>query len=114
MLLILAIPAALTSVYGRMVGNRRQGWAIYAAMLSLFVVVVVVVAIAENNSTPAMDAAGVAGFNMEGKEQRFGIASTALLAVVTTAASCGAVNGAMESLTGSAAPSRWPRCRPAR
>jgi K+-transporting ATPase ATPase A chain len=106
LLLILAIPAALTSVYGRMVGNRRQGWAIYAAMLSLFVVFVVGVAIAENTTTPAMDAAGVAGFNMEGKEQRFGIASTALWAVVTTAASCGAVNGAMESLTalGSAVP----------
>ena len=99
LLLILAIPAALTSVYGRMVGNRRQGWAIYSAMLSLFVVAVIVVALAENNSTPAMDAANVAGFNMEGKEQRFGVASTALWVVVTTAASCGAVNGAMESLT---------------
>jgi potassium-transporting ATPase potassium-binding subunit len=99
LLLILAIPAALTSVYGRMVGNRRQGWAIYSAMLSLFVVAVIVVALAENNSTPAMNAANVAGFNMEGKEQRFGVASTALWVVVTTAASCGAVNGAMESLT---------------
>jgi potassium-transporting ATPase potassium-binding subunit len=100
MLLILAIPAALTSTYGRLVGNRRQGWAIYGAMLSLLLVAVVVVALAENTSTPAMDAAGVAGFNMEGKEQRFGTASTALWVVVTTAASCGAVNGAMESLTG--------------
>jgi potassium-transporting ATPase potassium-binding subunit len=99
LLLILAIPAALTSTYGRMVGNRRQGWAIYGAMLSLLLVAVVVVALAENSSTPAMDAAGVAGFNMEGKEQRFGTASTALWVVVTTAASCGAVNGAMESLT---------------
>jgi potassium-transporting ATPase potassium-binding subunit len=99
LLLILAIPAALTSVYGRMVGNRRQGWAIYGAMLSLFVVAVIAVAIAESHSTPAMQAAGVSGFNMEGKEQRFGIASTALWVVVTTAASCGAVNGAMESLT---------------
>ena len=99
MLLILAIPAALTSTYGRMVGNRRQGWAIYGAMLALFLVAVVVVALAESGSTPAMDAANVAGFNMEGKEQRFGIASTALWVVVTTAASCGAVNGAMESLT---------------
>jgi K+-transporting ATPase ATPase A chain len=78
MLLILAIPAALTSTYGRMVGNRRQGWAIYGAMLSLFLVAVVVVALAENGSTPAMDAANIAGFNMEGKEQRFGVASTAL------------------------------------
>ena len=100
MLLILAIPAALTSVYGRMVGNRRQGWAIYSAMLALFVVGVVVVAIAENHGTPAMEAAGIHGFNMEGKEQRFGIASTALFTVITTVASCGAVNGAMESLTG--------------
>jgi potassium-transporting ATPase potassium-binding subunit len=99
LLLILAIPAALTSTYGRMVGNRRQGWAIYGAMLSLFVVAVIAVALAESQSTPAMDAAGVAGFNLEGKEQRFGIASTALWVVVTTAASCGAVNGAMESLT---------------
>jgi K+-transporting ATPase ATPase A chain len=99
MLLILAIPAALTSTYGRMVGNRRQGWAIYGAMLSLFLVAVVMVALAENHATPAMEAAGVHGFNMEGKEQRFGVASTALWVVVTTAASCGAVNGAMESLT---------------
>ena len=99
MLLILAIPAALTSTYGRMVGNRRQGWAVYGAMLSVFLVAVVAVAIAENHATPAMDAAGVTGFNMEGKEQRFGVASTALWVVVTTAASCGAVNGAMESLT---------------
>jgi potassium-transporting ATPase potassium-binding subunit len=100
MLLILAIPAALTSTYGRMVGNRRQGWAIYGAMLSLFLVAVVVVVLAESGSTPAMDAANVAGFNMEGKEQRFGLASSALFVVVTTAASCGAVNGAMEALTG--------------
>jgi potassium-transporting ATPase potassium-binding subunit len=99
MLLILAIPAALTSTYGRMIGNRRQGWAIYGAMLSLFVVAVVAVAIAESHSTQAMHAAGVTGFNMEGKEQRFGIASTALWTVVTTAASAGSVNGAMESLT---------------
>jgi potassium-transporting ATPase potassium-binding subunit len=100
MLLILAIPAALTSVYGRMVGNRRQGWAIFSAMLALFVIGVIVVAIAENNPTPAMHAAGIDGFNMEGKEQRFGIGSTALFTVVTTVASCGAVNGAMEALTG--------------
>jgi K+-transporting ATPase ATPase A chain len=100
LLLILAIPGALTSVYGRMVGNRRQGWAIYSAMLILFLIGVVVVAIAESHATPAMDAAGVHGFNMEGKEQRFGVASTALWTVVTTVASCGAVNGAMESLTG--------------
>ena len=100
LLLILAIPAALTSTYGRMVGNRRQGWALYAAMLSLFLVAVVVVYVAETNPTPAMDAAGIAGANLEGKEQRFGAAATALFVVVTTAASCGAVNGAMEALSG--------------
>jgi potassium-transporting ATPase potassium-binding subunit len=100
MLLILAIPAALTATYGRMVGNRRQGWALYGAMLTIFVVAVVAVYVAETHSTPAMDAAGISGINMEGKEQRFGAASTALFVVVTTAASCGAVNGAMEALTG--------------
>jgi K+-transporting ATPase ATPase A chain len=100
MLLILAIPAALTATYGRMVGNRRQGWAIYGAMLALFLVAVAVVYAAETGPTPAMDAASAAGVNMEGKEQRFGVASTALWVVVTTAASCGAVNGAMEALSG--------------
>jgi potassium-transporting ATPase potassium-binding subunit len=99
MLLILAIPAALTATYGRMVGNRRQGWALYGAMLTIFVVAVAVVYAAETNATPAMEAAGITGDNMEGKEQRFGAASTALWVVITTAASCGAVNGAMESLT---------------
>ena len=100
MLSILVIPAGLTATYGRMVGNRRQGWAIFAAMLSLFVVAVAVVYAAESAATPAMHAAGVAGPNMEGKEQRFGIASSSLFVAVTTAASCGAVNAAMESLSG--------------
>ena len=100
MLLILAIPAALTATYGRMVGNRRQGWTIFGAMMALFLVAVVVVYVAETGPTPAMDAAGVTGINMEGKEERFGAASTALFVVVTTAASCGAVNGAMEALSG--------------
>ncbi len=99
-LLILLIPAALTSFFGRMAGRRRQGWAIYAAMLLVFVAGVVVVALAEDAGTPAMQAAGVAGPNLEGKETRFGIGSSALFAVVTTVASCGAVNAAMESLTG--------------
>ena len=100
MLLILAIPAALTSTYGRMVGNRRQGWALYAAMMVVFVIAIAVIYTAETNPTPAMDAAGITGVNMEGKEQRFGAASTSLWAVVTTAASNGSVNGAMESLSG--------------
>ena len=100
MLAILAIPAGLTATYGRMAGNRRQGWAVYAAMLSLFVLAVAGLYAAESATTPAMHAAGLAGPNMEGKEQRFGIASSALYAAVTTAASCGAVNAAMESLSG--------------
>jgi potassium-transporting ATPase potassium-binding subunit len=100
MLLILVIPAGLTATYGRMVGNRRQGWAVFAAMMTLFVVAVALVYAAEIHSTPAMHAAGVHGPNLEGKEQRFGIASSSLFVAVTTAASCGAVNAAMESLTG--------------
>jgi K+-transporting ATPase ATPase A chain len=100
MLSILLIPAALTATYGRMVGNRRQGWALYAAMMVVLVACVAILATAESNSTPAMDAAGITGVNMEGKEQRFGIASTSMWAVATTAASNGSVNGAMESLSG--------------
>jgi potassium-transporting ATPase potassium-binding subunit len=100
MLSILLIPAALTATYGRMVGNRRQGWAIFAAMFVVWLVAVVTVAVVESDPTPAMQAAGIEGANMEGKEQRFGVASTALWAVSTTAASNGSVNGAMESLSG--------------
>jgi K+-transporting ATPase ATPase A chain len=97
---ILIIPAGLTAMYGRMVGNRRQGWAVFGAMMALFVVAVVVIYVAEAHATPAMQAAGVHGVNMEGKEQRFGLASTSLFAAATTAASCGAVNAAMQSLSG--------------
>jgi potassium-transporting ATPase potassium-binding subunit len=100
MLLILVIPAGLTATYGRMVGNRRQGWTVFGAMMALFVVAIVVVYVAESKSTPAMDAAGVHGINLEGKEQRFGLSSSALFVAATTAASCGAVNAAMESLSG--------------
>jgi K+-transporting ATPase ATPase A chain len=100
MLMILVIPAGLTATYGRMVGSRRQGWAVFAAMMTLFVVAVGLIYASEIHPTAAMDAAGVSGPNLEGKEQRFGIASTSLFAAVTTAASCGAVNAAMESLTG--------------
>jgi len=100
MLAILAIPAALTATYGRMVENRRQGWMVFGAMMSLFVVAVAVVYIAEAHATPAMHAAGLTGDNLEGKEQRFGIASSALFTAVTTAASCGAVNAALEALSG--------------
>jgi K+-transporting ATPase ATPase A chain len=100
MVSILLIPAGLTATFGRMVGNRRQGWAIYAAMLVVFLAGVVVVALSEDVRTAAMHAAGVHGPNLEGKETRFGIGSSSLFAVVTTLASCGAVNAAMESLTG--------------
>jgi K+-transporting ATPase ATPase A chain len=100
MFLILCIPASLTYTYGRMVGSRRQGWAIFSAMSVLFIVSVVVVYIAERHGTPAQHAAGIFGTNMEGKEQRFGIANSALWTAVTTVTSCGAVNAAFESLTG--------------
>jgi potassium-transporting ATPase potassium-binding subunit len=108
MLLILVIPAALTYTYGRMVGSQRQGWAIFSAMFVLFIVGVVVVYIAEQHGTPAQHAAGLhttafdgsTGGNLEGKEQRFGIANTSLWTAITTVTSCGAVNGAFESLTG--------------
>jgi potassium-transporting ATPase potassium-binding subunit len=100
MFLILCIPASLTYTYGRMVGSRRQGWAIFSAMSVLFIASVVVVYIAERHGTPAQHAAGIFGTNMEGKEQRFGIANSALWTAVTTVTSCGAVNAAFESLTG--------------
>ena len=74
MLAILLIPAGLTATYGRMVGNRRQGWAIFSAMAILFVIGVAVVYAAEQHGSPALHAAGIDGPNMEGKEQRFGIA----------------------------------------
>jgi K+-transporting ATPase ATPase A chain len=96
---IFVVSAAFTATYGRMVGNRRQGWAIYAAMMALFLVAVTIVYAAETHGTPAMRAAGIHGFNMEGKEQRFGIPSSALWVAVTTATSCGAVNAAHEALT---------------
>ena len=108
MFLILCIPASLTYTYGRMVGSRRQGWAIFAAMSTLFIASVVVVYLAELHGTPAQHAAGIhtgaidgsTGGNMEGKDVRFGIANSTLWAAVTTVTSCGAVNAAFESLTG--------------
>jgi potassium-transporting ATPase potassium-binding subunit len=106
--LILCIPASLTYTYGRMVGSRRQGWALFSAMSVLFIASVVVVYVAEMHGTPAQHAAGVhtgivdgsTGGNLEGKDQRFGIANSALWTAVTTVTSCGAVNAALESLTG--------------
>jgi potassium-transporting ATPase potassium-binding subunit len=100
MLFILLIPAALTLTFGRMVRNRRQGWALYAAMVAMFVAGVVVSYAAEQNGSPAQHAAGVSGSNLEGKEQRFGIANSALWTTATTGASNGSVNAAHESYTG--------------
>ncbi len=102
MLLILIIPAGLTATFGRLVGNRRQGWALYAVMLIMFVASVAVVYAAEGDASPAQHLAGLTGEpgNLEGKEQRFGIASSALFTAITTVASCGAVNSAFDSLTG--------------
>src|SRR5271167_2119566 len=89
MISIFAIGAALTNVFGRMVGNERQGWAIFAAMGVLFIAGVIVCYWAEASGTTALDALGLTGGNMEGKEVRFGIVASSLFAVVTTAASCG-------------------------
>jgi potassium-transporting ATPase potassium-binding subunit len=100
LLFILLIPAALTATFGRMIGNRRQGWALYAAMAALFVVGVVVAYAAEAHGTPAQHAAHVVGGNLEGKEQRFGIANSSLWTTATTDASNGSVNAAQDSYTG--------------
>jgi len=99
MLSIFVIGAALTNVFGRMVGNQRQGWAILAIMGVLFVSGVAVTYWAEASGTTALDALGLTGGNMEGKEVRFGIVASSLFAVVTTAASCGAVNAMHDSFT---------------
>jgi K+-transporting ATPase ATPase A chain len=99
MISIFAIGAALTNVFGRMVGNQRQGWAILAVMGVLFVSGVAVTYWAEANGTPALQALGLTGGNMEGKEVRFGIVASSLFAVITTAASCGAVNAMHDSFT---------------
>ena len=99
MIAIFAIGAALTNVFGRMVGNQRQGWAIFAAMGVLFIAGVVITYWAEANGTSALSALGLTGGNMEGKEVRFGIVASSLFAVVTTAASCGAVNAMHDSFT---------------
>ncbi|MBV9634017.1 MAG: potassium-transporting ATPase subunit KdpA [Methylobacteriaceae bacterium] len=96
---IFAIGAALTNVFGRMVGNERQGWAIFAVMGVLFLAGVVVCYWAEASGTTALNALGLTGGNMEGKELRFGIAASTLFAVITTDASCGAVNAMHDSFT---------------
>ncbi len=98
MVAIFAIGASLTNVFGRMVGNERQGWAIFTAMGILFVAGVAICYWAEAAGNPLIHALGIDGGNMEGKETRFGIAMSALFAVVTTAASCGAVIAMHDSM----------------
>ncbi len=99
MLSIFALGAALTNVFGRMVGDQRQGWAILAIMGILFITGVITAYAAEARGNDALNALGLTGGNMEGKETRFGIAGSALFAVITTAASCGAVNAMHDSFT---------------
>lgn len=105
MLAILLIPAALCFTFGHMVGDIRQGWAVLGTMTLLFVIAAVVAYTAEQQANPLLAPLGVdqlastlqSGGNMEGKETRFGIAASSLFAVVTTAASCGAVNAMHDS-----------------
>ena len=107
MLAIFLIPAALCFAFGRAVGDKRQGWAILAAMTVMFVIAVIAITPAEQAGNPLLSPLGVdqlasvtqAGGNMEGKETRFGINASSLFAVITTAASCGAVNAMHDSFT---------------
>jgi K+-transporting ATPase ATPase A chain len=107
MVAIFALGAGLTNVFGRMVGNQRQGWAIFSAMGVLFLLGVGICYWAEAQGNPALAALNVdqtagllqSGGNMEGKEVRFGIANSALFATITAAASCGAVNAMHDSFT---------------
>jgi K+-transporting ATPase ATPase A chain len=107
MLAIFLIPAALCFAFGIEVGDKRQGWAVLAAMTVLFVLAVISITPAEQSGNPLLASQGVdqvqsalqSGGNMEGKETRFGINASSLFAVITTAASCGAVNGMHDSLT---------------
>ena len=107
MVSIFLIPAALCFYFGRTVGDVRQGWAVLAAMTILFVAAVCVITPAEQGGNPLLTPLGVdqtlsatqAGGNMEGKETRFGINSSTLFAVITTSASCGAVNAMHDSFT---------------
>ena len=96
---IFALGAALTNVFGRMVGNQKQGWAVFAVMAVLFIAGVIACYAAEAHGNDAVNALGITGGNMEGKEVRFGIAASSLFAVITTAASCGAVNAMHDSFT---------------
>jgi K+-transporting ATPase ATPase A chain len=101
MLAILIIPAALCTSFGMLVGDRRQGWAILAAMTLLFIVMTLTVMYFEQQPNPALAVAHATQGSgmMEGKETRFGIVASSLFAAITTAASCGAVNAMHDSLS---------------
>jgi K+-transporting ATPase ATPase A chain len=107
MFLILVIPAALTYTFGRMVGDTRQGWAIFAAFTVMFVMGVLVCYGSEQAGNPILGRMGLqtaatsgqSGGNMEGKEVRFGVANSALWVTVTTDTSTGAINSVHDSLT---------------
>lgn len=107
MLAIFAIPAALCLTFGKMVKDRRQGWAVLAAMTVIFVMALSVTTWAEAKGNPGLKPLPVdqvatlqqGGGNMEGKEVRFGTGATSLFATITTSASCGAVNGMHDSFT---------------
>lgn len=106
-ILIFLIPAGLTYTFGKMVGNTRQGWAVFAAMSAMFLTGALVCNISEQSGNPHLAKAGInqsitagqPGGNMEGKEVRFGIGSSTLFATITTDASCGAVNSMHDSYT---------------
>jgi K+-transporting ATPase ATPase A chain len=105
--LIWSIPGAITHTFGKMVGNAKQGWALFGAMAVLAVVGMVICTVGEQAGTPHLASAHIetaatalqSGGNMEGKEVRFGIAASSLFATVTTGASCGAVNAMHDSFT---------------
>ena len=107
LILIFLVPAGLTSFFGRMVGNVKQGWTIFAAMSFLFLLGAFVCNVYEQKGNPHFESHGIdqtaselqAGGNMEGKETRFGISSSTLFATITTDASCGAVNSMHDSFT---------------
>jgi K+-transporting ATPase ATPase A chain len=107
MLAILAIPVALTYTFGRFAGNQRQGWALFAAAMVILLMSVAVMYASEQRGNPILTNLGATqastatqgGGNMEGKEVRFGIASSILFSTVTTDSSCGAVNNGHDSLT---------------
>jgi potassium-transporting ATPase potassium-binding subunit len=107
LILIWSIPASITYTFGKMVGNTKQGWAIFGAMAALAIAGIVVCTVAEQAGTPHLANAQIEtaatglqpGGNMEGKEVRFGIVGSALFATVTTGASCGAVNSMHDSFT---------------